>query len=74
MKSYLGVDVPDDARGVLQDIHWSTFCPVYSPLFHPVLLLFVCFCSDAILTAMQAEVPLDIFRATRTTLLFLLIY
>lgn len=23
MKEYLGVDVPDDARGVLQDIHWS---------------------------------------------------
>jgi carboxypeptidase Taq len=31
MKSYLGVDVPDDANGVLQDVHWSsgqigTFC------------------------------------------------
>lgn len=24
MKSYLGVDVPDDAQGVLQDIHWSS--------------------------------------------------
>ncbi len=23
MKDYLGIDVPDDARGVLQDIHWS---------------------------------------------------
>jgi carboxypeptidase Taq len=23
MKEYLGVDVPDDARGVLQDVHWS---------------------------------------------------
>lgn len=23
-KDYLGVDVPDDAHGVLQDIHWST--------------------------------------------------
>ena len=22
-KEYLGVDVPDDAHGVLQDIHWS---------------------------------------------------
>lgn len=22
-KEYLGVDVPDDARGVLQDVHWS---------------------------------------------------
>ena len=22
-KEYLGIDVPDDARGVLQDIHWS---------------------------------------------------
>ncbi|MEM0934325.1 MAG: carboxypeptidase M32 [Pseudomonadota bacterium] len=31
MKAYLGVDVPDDAQGVLQDVHWSsgqigTFC------------------------------------------------
>jgi carboxypeptidase Taq len=24
MKDYLGVDVPDDARGVLQDMHWSS--------------------------------------------------
>ncbi|HET8528554.1 MAG TPA: carboxypeptidase M32 [Gaiellaceae bacterium] len=24
MKDYLGVDVPDDAHGVLQDMHWST--------------------------------------------------
>jgi carboxypeptidase Taq len=23
MKEYLGVDVPDDAQGVLQDVHWS---------------------------------------------------
>jgi carboxypeptidase Taq len=23
MKQYLGVDVPDDANGVLQDVHWS---------------------------------------------------
>ncbi len=23
MKNYLGLDVPDDARGVLQDVHWS---------------------------------------------------
>jgi carboxypeptidase Taq len=31
MKDYLGVDVPNDAKGVLQDVHWSsgqigTFC------------------------------------------------
>ncbi len=34
MKSYLGVDVPDDAQGVLQDIHWSSgqfgYFPTYS--------------------------------------------
>jgi len=33
-KEYLGVDVPDDARGVLQDIHWSHgsfgYFPTYS--------------------------------------------
>jgi carboxypeptidase Taq len=31
IKDYLGIDVPDDAQGVLQDVHWSsgqigTFC------------------------------------------------
>jgi carboxypeptidase Taq len=34
MKEYLGIDVPDDARGVLQDIHWSGgqfgYFPTYS--------------------------------------------
>ncbi len=34
MKSYLGVDVPGDALGVLQDIHWSSgqfgYFPTYS--------------------------------------------
>ena len=33
-KSYLGVDVPDDAHGVLQDVHWSWgsfgYFPTYS--------------------------------------------
>lgn len=33
-KEYLGIDVPDDARGVLQDIHWSHgsfgYFPTYS--------------------------------------------
>jgi carboxypeptidase Taq len=34
MKDYLGIDVPDDARGVLQDVHWSQgqlgYFPTYS--------------------------------------------
>jgi len=34
MKEYLGIDVPDDRRGVLQDIHWSGggfgYFPTYS--------------------------------------------
>lgn len=34
MKTYLGIDVPDDARGVLQDVHWSQglfgYFPTYS--------------------------------------------
>jgi carboxypeptidase Taq len=34
MRSYLGVEVPDDARGVLQDVHWSGggfgYFPTYS--------------------------------------------
>jgi carboxypeptidase Taq len=34
MKEYLGIDVPDDRRGVLQDVHWSAggmgYFPTYS--------------------------------------------
>jgi carboxypeptidase Taq len=34
MKAYLGVDVPDDAHGVLQDVHWADglfgYFPTYS--------------------------------------------
>src|SRR5574341_454512 len=33
MKSYLGVDVPDDAKGVLQDIHWSAGMIGYFPTY-----------------------------------------
>ena len=34
MREYLGIDVPDDARGVLQDVHWASggigYFPTYS--------------------------------------------
>jgi carboxypeptidase Taq len=33
MKQYLGVDVPDDAQGVLQDIHWSGGMLGYFPTY-----------------------------------------
>jgi carboxypeptidase Taq len=33
MKEYLGVDVPDDARGVLQDVHWSGGSFGYFPTY-----------------------------------------
>jgi carboxypeptidase Taq len=33
MKSYIGIDVPDDARGVLQDIHWSSGMMGYFPTY-----------------------------------------
>lgn len=33
MKSYLGVTVPDDARGVLQDVHWSLGYIGYFPTY-----------------------------------------
>jgi len=33
MKEYLGVDVPDDARGVLQDMHWSVGMFGYFPTY-----------------------------------------
>jgi carboxypeptidase Taq len=33
MKEYLGVDVPDDAHGVLQDVHWSRGALGYFPTY-----------------------------------------
>ncbi len=33
MKEFLGVDVPDDARGVLQDVHWSGGGVGYFPTY-----------------------------------------
>ncbi|MDX6413514.1 MAG: carboxypeptidase Taq, partial [Gaiellaceae bacterium] len=33
MKQYLGVDVPDDAHGVLQDMHWSSGLFGYFPTY-----------------------------------------
>jgi carboxypeptidase Taq len=34
MQDYLGIEVPDDARGVLQDVHWADgsfgYFPTYS--------------------------------------------
>jgi carboxypeptidase Taq len=33
MKAYLGVDVPDDAHGVLQDVHWSAGMFGYFPTY-----------------------------------------
>jgi carboxypeptidase Taq len=33
MKEYLGVDVPNDSRGVLQDVHWSRGTIGYFPTY-----------------------------------------
>jgi carboxypeptidase Taq len=33
MRGYLGVEVPDDARGVLQDVHWSGGSIGYFPTY-----------------------------------------
>jgi carboxypeptidase Taq len=33
MKDYLGVDAPDDAHGVLQDVHWSSGLLGYFPTY-----------------------------------------
>ncbi len=33
MKEYLGIDVPDDRRGVLQDVHWSGGSMGYFPTY-----------------------------------------
>src|SRR5262249_19525329 len=33
MRTYLGVDVPDDAHGVLQDVHWAGGAFGYFPTY-----------------------------------------
>lgn len=33
MRDFLGVDVPDDARGVLQDVHWTRAAYGYFPTY-----------------------------------------
>ncbi len=33
VKDYLGIDVPDDAHGVLQDVHWSGMAIGYFPTY-----------------------------------------
>jgi carboxypeptidase Taq len=33
VKKYLGIDVPDDAHGVLQDVHWSGMTVGYFPTY-----------------------------------------
>jgi carboxypeptidase Taq len=33
MKQFLGIEVPDDLRGVLQDIHWSEGIIGYFPTY-----------------------------------------
>ena len=32
-KEYLGLEVPDDAEGVLQDVHWSAGLIGYFPTY-----------------------------------------
>jgi carboxypeptidase Taq len=33
VKDYLGIDVPDDAHGILQDVHWSSGLIGYFPTY-----------------------------------------
>jgi len=33
IKRYLGIEVPDDAHGCLQDVHWSSACFGYFPTY-----------------------------------------
>jgi carboxypeptidase Taq len=33
MKDYLGIEVPDDSRGILQDVHWSSGLMGYFPTY-----------------------------------------
>jgi carboxypeptidase Taq len=52
MKEYLGLDVPDDARGVLQDVHWSGGSFGYFPTY-----LLGTIASVQIWERLQADLP-----------------
>ena len=52
MKAFLGIDVPDDARGVLQDVHWTRASYGYFPTYALGNVL-----SVQIWRAVQEEIP-----------------
>ncbi len=52
MKDYLGVDVPNDANGVLQDVHWSSGLFGYFPTYALGNVL-----SLQLWSRIQAEIP-----------------
>lgn len=67
MKSYLGVVPPDDARGVLQDIHWSGGLIGYFPTYALGNLV-----ASQLWEKMEADIPTiseDIARGTFVSVL-----
>jgi len=52
MKQYLGLDVPDDARGCLQDVHWSHALFGYFPTYTLGILY-----AAQLLEAMERDLP-----------------
>jgi carboxypeptidase Taq len=52
MKEFLGIDVPDDLRGVLQDVHWTRASYGYFPTYALGNVL-----SVQIWRALEAELP-----------------
>jgi carboxypeptidase Taq len=52
MKEYLGIDVPDDAQGVLQDVHWSGGAIGYFPTYALVNVI-----SVLLREQLRAELP-----------------
>jgi carboxypeptidase Taq len=60
VKEYLGLDVPDDSQGVLQDVHWSAGYIGYFPTYTLGNILSVQFFEKAIQAV--PSIPTDIER------------
>jgi carboxypeptidase Taq len=67
MKEYLGVDVPDDAHGVLQDMHWSIGFIGYFPTYQlgNVISVQIWDCARAELGDLEAEFARGEFQPLR---------
>ncbi len=67
MQAYLGITPPDDAKGILQDVHWSSGLVGYFPTYSLGTMLSVQYWDKALQD--QPSIPGDIAQGNFATLL-----